>query len=91
MAVRTIYIKYELNPENGGINPDVSGLIPPFEVTNLVYLIVEEVSKTIEIVNSRMCLCSSLEFIISIVLLGFMGYTSAKEQKKPTRLLNKLL
>ena len=39
----------------------------------LTYLIVEEVSITIEIINSRDVSVYILEFIISIVLLGFMG------------------
>ena len=55
--------KYRINTENGGFNwleADVRGIYP-------TYLIVEEVSKTIEIINSRMYLYTSLEFIISIV------------------------
>ena len=50
----------------------------------LTYLIVEEFSKTIEIINSRALsvycprtrakyIDNALEFIISIVFLGFMG------------------
>ena len=38
--------------------------------------------KTIEIINSRDVSVYILEFIISIVLLGFMGYTSRKRTKE---------
>ena len=52
-----IFFKYRINTENGGFKPDIYP----------TYLIVEEVSKTIEIINSRMYMYTSLEFIISIV------------------------
>ena len=38
-----IFFKYRINTENGGFKPDIYP----------TYLIVEEVSKTIEIINSR--------------------------------------
>ena len=57
------------------LEADVRGIYP-------TYLIVEEVSKTIEIINSSMYLFTSLEFIISIVFHGFMGYTSRKRTKE---------
>ena len=68
---------YRINTENGGFKPDTSrGAAGPegciwleADVQGIypTYLIVEEVSKTIEIINSRDILYTSLEFIISIV------------------------
>ena len=49
---------YRINTENGGFTPDKSRK-PTFDV-NPTYLIVEEVSKTIEIINSRIYLYISL-------------------------------
>ena len=54
----------------------------------ITYLIVEEVSKTIGIINSRDVSVYIHEFIISIVFLGFMGYTSRKRTQ--SRLSHKL-
>ena len=57
---------------------------------NPTYLIVEEVSKTIEIINSRMYLykafVQTIEFIIFNCFLGIYGRYIP--QKKPTQLLN---
>ena len=60
-----IIFKYRINTENGGFKPDIYP----------TYLIVEEVSETIEIINSRMYLYKAL------VILGFMIYIPQKNKR----------
>ena len=60
--------KYRINTENGGFKPDTGCIWLEADVRGiyLTYFIVEEVSKTIEIINSRNVSVYILEFIISI-------------------------